>query len=88
MRISYSLKYLLGLFALCLMAFFGFGAVFKELGISFGIEAATAAFGTPILSIFEKVSVLLSVFFFMIDNLSFIEACLILLYFEAQFITF
>lgn len=44
-RISSGMKHLLALLALSLIAFFGFGSVFEALGVSFGIEATTAAFG-------------------------------------------
>jgi len=44
-RISSGMKHLLALLALSLIAFFGFGSVFEDLGVSFGIEATTAAFG-------------------------------------------
>ena len=44
-RISSGMKHLLALLALSLIAFLGFGSIFEDLGVSFGIEAATAAFG-------------------------------------------
>ena len=45
MKISSSQRNLLSIFALCVLAFWGFGSIFSDLNLSISAEISTAAFG-------------------------------------------